>query len=443
MDFYEIAGTLRNRGRRFNPAVYFGSRSQVVKFLLSSLVLLTSFTYLPALGQIDSGKPVPRLEPEYALSDQSNSSAMGRIYKIEAAFFGHPYDKENLHQRLSRLENNVFGNASYDSLNDRLDRLERALGKGIPLKVENPKTAPVTKTKQVVQKDTPDKKFANLLNAAQADISLKRYHAAAEELMNAIQINPSSSIAFRQLGDVLVELKDNEGAQEAYKACFENDPFGENGKYAKTKMLSLSARRAKSKLGPHDSPETVTNTVGTMNRQVTDYTTRMRAEGQRNSDWKLYSGDLEINRIRRETDQWLLDARSYSNAGGLPFGGRSGGRGGYRYRGGGGGGGFNGYGGRDISDLGYLRSNWVRTDSRRQALNAQREAAERSRHFSESAANLKDQLSRPRKNGQPNLRSLGTNVYVRYYGDDNPSSGDDKIPEDPALELKAKPQSLK
>lgn len=408
----------------------------MVKFLLSSLVLLISFTYLPvpATAQISEGTPVPRLEPQYGIMDQSTNSAISRVFKIEAAFYGRPYDKDNLHQRLSRLENNVFGSTSYDSMNDRLDRLERALGKGIPLKVENPKTKPV-KTRPVVQKETPDKKFADLLNSAQADISLRRFHAAAETLMNAIQINPSSSLAFKQLGDVLVELKDLEGAIEAYKACFENDPFGENGKYAKTKMLSLSARRAKSKLGPNDGPDVVNNTVNTMNRQVTDYTQRMRREGERTAQWRIRSGDLEVNRIRRETDQWILDSRSYSTTGGLSFGGRGGARRG-------GGGRYNYGGGREISDLGRLRSNWVRTDSRRQSYAALREAAERSRHFTESAANLKDQLSRPRKKGGVNLRSLGTNVYVRYYGDETPSSPDDTIPEDPALELKAKPESL-
>ncbi len=416
------------------------------RFYLCSLLLLTNFAATPVEAQIANGTPIPRLQPEYAITDKSMSPALNRIYKIEVNFFGQAYDKDNMHQRISRLENNVFGSTSYDALNDRLERLERALGKGTQLKIENPKTSVTVKKSKSISpvKETPDKKFADLLNKAQAEISMKRYHAAAEELMNAIQMNPSSSLAFRQLGDVLVQLKDPEGAQEAYKACFENDPFGENGRYAKSKLLGLVFRTAKNKKSPQDTPPVINNTINTMNRQVTDYNGRMRADGIRNANWKLYSANLETNRIMRETNQWAMDARNgYGGGygGGLPFGQRGFNSLGWRSRGGGARSNDR-YNSREISNIGYIRSNWVRTDGRVQSYAALREAAERSRHFTESATNLKDQLARPPKKGQASLRALGTNVYVRYYGDETPSSPDDKIPEDPALELKATPEKL-
>lgn len=371
---------------------------------------------------------MPRLQPEYGIIDQSQNSALSRIYKIEAAFFGRPYDKDNMHQRINRLEINVFGNSSYDALSDRLDRIERALGREPKLKIENPPAARAKiKAQSTPVKDSLDKKFADLLNQAQANISLRRFHAAAEDLMNAIQINPSSSLAFRQLGDVLVELKDSEGALESYKACFENDPFGENGKYAKAKLLLLSGRNAKSKIAPQDTEPVVQNTIKTVNRQVQDYANRMQYEARRNS-----------MRISREPALGFpggfvpaYDTQGYPRRG---RGGMGGGRGGY---------GGGGYGTGELSDLNYLRSNYARSDVQVRAMKAQREATQKAAHVAESATNLKDQLLRPHKKGGARLRALGTNVYVRYYGDETPSSTDEKIPEDPAIELKAKPEQLK
>lgn len=381
-----------------------------------------------------------RLQPEYGILDQSKNSALSRIFKIEAAFFGRGYDKEDLQQRVNRLENNVFGSVSYDALNDRLTRLERALGKEQQLKIENPRTQKQTVKIQPAAKMSPDKKFADFLNRAQADISLRRFHAAAEELMNAIQINPSSSLAFKQLGDVLFELKDPEGALEAYKACFENDPFGENGKYAKAKLLSLSASNARRNTAPQDTQPVVENTVNTMNRQVRDYTARMQYESMRNSARISREAAFTMNQRNFpgyqniSADQYLRRARQGLGGGGFAGGFAGVGRGGST--------GFNNYP-PEISNLNYLRNSWARTDSRVRAMAAQREAAQKATYVAESAANLKEQLLRPHKKGEARLRALGTNVYVRYYGDDTPSSSDEVVPEDPALELKAKQQQLK
>ncbi|MCW5823808.1 MAG: hypothetical protein KIT34_13465 [Cyanobacteria bacterium TGS_CYA1] len=409
----------------------------MVKISLCSLLLLASCIQLPCQAlNPDGTAPVQRLQPEFGIIDQSQNSALSRIYKIEAAFFGRPYEKENLNQRVNRLENNVFGSVSYDALNDRLTRLERSLGREPQLKIENPRAPKQIAKVQPQAKVTPDKKFADFLNSAQADISLKRFHAAAEELMNAIQINPSSSLAFRQLGDVLVELKDRDGAIESYKACFENDPFGENGKYAKTKLLSLSASNARSKTAPQDTQPVVENTINTVNRQVRDYRTRVQNEGMRISARIARESAYRFNRDNmpayglNNADYYLRRAQRGLGGAGLGGGGGRGGRNGFAYPG-------------EISDLNYMRSNWARTDSRVRAMAVQREAAQRAAYVAESATNLKDQLLRPAKKGGARLRALGTNVYVRYYGDETPSSTDEKVPEDPALELRAKQQQLK
>lgn len=40
--------------------------------------------------------------------------------------------------------------------------------------------------------------------------------------------------------------------------------------------------------------------------------------------------------------------------------------------------------------------------------------------------------------GDAKLKALGTNLYVRYYGDDTPSYDLPPVPEDPIQELRAK-----
>ncbi|NJL73100.1 MAG: SDR family NAD(P)-dependent oxidoreductase, partial [Candidatus Competibacteraceae bacterium] len=45
----------------------------------------------------------------------------------------------------------------------------------------------------------------------------------AQRTMESIKLNPRFPDAYAYMGDVLLKLKDREGAKEAYKACFEVD----------------------------------------------------------------------------------------------------------------------------------------------------------------------------------------------------------------------------
>lgn len=357
---------------------------------------------------------------------QVSNAASSRIGKMETSFYGRAYDQDDLNKRISRLENNVFGNSSFDSTDDRLDRLERAIGKASPQKIENVKPAAQRKTSELTAGQDVNQKFANLLTRAQANISLKRFNAAADELMNAVELNPKSSLAFRQLGDVLVQLKDLEGAQEAYKACVDIDSSGENGKYAKLKLQALFSRAngfrpPVSRIAPV-SPK---DTLSTIDSQMNEYKAKMNNQGLQEANWKIQSTRRETQRIEQDTQQWLQDSRTYSTSGGLPFGSsrsgtsrgcasssstinsRSSSRNG-------------------IIEQGRLRSNFVNSDGQNQSANALFEASERARHFDESANNLKDQLGKKKMKGDAELQQFGTNVYVRNYGSGSASSRDQK-----------------
>jgi hypothetical protein len=113
---------------------------------------------------------------------------------------------------------------------------------------------------------------------------------------------------------------------------------------------------------------------------------------------------------------------------------------------GGGYGGYGGGGGRrrgEISNLGRLQSNFIRTDAIVQGNYARAEAARKSAFVQEAAANLKDQLLRPGVlKDDAHLKALGTSLYCRYYGDDTPSIDEPPVPEDPIQELKARAMGL-
>lgn len=398
-------------------------------YRFSMLLLAVSFQS-QVYAQVPKGSSAALLDSGNTVSTEKDNSAASRLKKLEIQFFGRSYDQEDLYKRLSRLENSVFGGASFDSVHDRLDRIELVLGKGQSPKIENSRRVAQYRPATTQVKQSSDQKFADLLNRAQANISLKKYQVAADELMSAVQINPTSSLAFRQLGDVLVELRDIEGAQEAYKACFEEDQFGENGKYAKSKLLALFPRVPSRRRSAPSTPVKPQNVLGTIDSQINEYTNKVNKEGQQGAVWRAKASGREIDKIQQDTEQWLQDAQTYSTSGGMPFGSRRGGTRGSGVWTGRGASSVSSSGSsrvkNDINDVGRTRTNFVNADGQIQSENALNEASERSRHFTESAKNLKDQLSQKGKKGDVNLKPVGTNVYIRYYGNDSSNSKESK-----------------
>ncbi|MCW5821389.1 MAG: hypothetical protein KIT34_01220 [Cyanobacteria bacterium TGS_CYA1] len=371
------------------------------------------------------------LSLQFPVVAQSPDSAVSRINKMETSFYGRAHDQDDLNKRISRLENNIFGKSSFDSTHDRLDRLERAIGNENSYKIENTRPASQIKTSGLSAGPNANQKFANLLTKAQADISLKRFNSAADELMDAVEMNPKSSLAFRQLGDVLVELKDFEGAQEAYKACMDIDQSGENGKYAKLKLQAFFARTNRFRAPvSRVVPTTPKNTLSTIDSQINEYKEKMDKEGQKGAAWKTQSTIRETQRINEDTQQWLRDSQTYSTSGGLPFGSsrRGSSRGGSTWSSTSSSSTSNSRSSsrNGIIEQGRLRSNFVNADGQNQSTNALFEASERARHFDESANNLKDQLGKKKMKGDVELQQFGTNVYVRNYGSSSASKSDEK-----------------
>lgn len=344
---------------------------------------------------------------------------------LERRFYAKTYEGESAQKRLARLEISVFGELRQGRPeSDRLHDLNNAV-------LEKERAAltagAVGAAKLATRKPEGGKKKETYLTwyrKAGADIRLKRYHAAADELLEAIKLNPRFPNAYAYMGDVLLKLKDREGAKEAYKACFEVDPAGRYGRYGRAKLLGLAHQEAYQRTAPQDSPKVVERTINTINRQSNDLASRYQLEYHHSSLWK--------NTLASIAQRRLLEAANANHAA------RS--RGGQRQ--------LDYYGGRighgnEVSDMAMINGYWALSDFAVQSYRARAEAARKAALVAQSAADLKAQMLQPVSPGGPSLRALGTNLYVRYYGNENSSIVDPPAPDDPVVELAAQAKKLK
>ncbi len=425
-----------------------------------------------------SASPAPEQSRQAAV--EQDSGDIGRLTRMEMKYFGAENVSHCFSQRIDRLEAMIFGQATKNPLQSRINRLEQALGTAPTAMVDHsPSYKPTAKSSSSSTSSSPStspiasftpsfthsstapsstlkvQTFESLSQLAVDDYAAKRYHAAAEHLMQALQHNNKDARTYYRLGDVLTKLQDQDGAKEAYEAAFSVDPFGAIGSMAKQQLLSRAKTTAYQATAPQDTPIVVARTVNWLNRQSNDISARYNREGRDWQQWRGYMADIEAAKIRQETQLALanLNQNTYANnnwrgnaLGGNTLGANTlGGVYGYHtnarhYGYGGGYGATNAadqYDREEISNLGDIRANYVMTDGRVQGNRARQEAAEKAANVQESAANLKDLMLQPTKSGGAHLRALGTNLYVRYYGDETPSYDYPIVPDDPVEELRA------
>ncbi|MBU6453781.1 MAG: hypothetical protein KGS72_18520 [Cyanobacteria bacterium REEB67] len=404
---------------------------------------------LPAAPAGSSSGTAAIPEEAGTIVDNQPLTDLDRFALLEKRFFGHGYPNDTIEDRLFRMENLVFGSKTKAPLPDRIKKLEATLGSVTPTAntgalnpgetasvapsaTEAVSPAPVT---AVRAKDAP-KTFDSLYSQAMADFDASRFHAASEELEAAIQLNPNSAKAYSLLASTLLRLQDRDGAKEAMRACFQVDPFGPDGRNAKAMLLKMVNDDTVRATAPQDTPQVVDHTMRALSMQAADLSNRYRQDGDRWATYRRYLGGIEAEKIQNETNDYINGFR-----------GSGGGFGSYRSRyggyGGGGYGGMTAYDRQEISDMGRLRSNYVRTDSIVQGNKARTEAALKASYAQESAANLKDQLLKGKVlPDDAQLKALGTSLYCRYFGDETPSIDEPPVPDDPILELRAKALTL-
>lgn len=188
--------------------------------LALSLFLAAAVTQVGAQSRVE-GKTLAAL-PAAAATALSPAGEL-TADDLERRFYAKTYEGESTHKRLARLEISVFGELRQGrpeserlrDLNSAVQEKDRA----------SALAAAGAAAGGAVKPDSPKRKetYLTWYRKAGADIRLKRYHAAADELLESIKLNPRFPDAYAYMGDVLLKLKDREGAKEAYKACFEVD----------------------------------------------------------------------------------------------------------------------------------------------------------------------------------------------------------------------------
>ncbi len=358
-----------------------------------------------------------------ALASASASTRGEKLSTLEEHYFGHSFASEKEEKRLRRLEYLVFGqsNESKDS-NSRVANIEQIVSDLAQKKLDDQakalaaEKAAINAAKSAKAEKPVKLTFIKAYALAAQELRQKRYHAAADAYLKVISINPRYSPAYAYLGDILVKLKDYEGAKEAYRAGFEVDPFGQYGRYGKAKLMGLAKRDAYMRTQPQDSQLVVERTLKLINRQSNDLSSIHAAEGQRWSRWRTDLANIQLRRIAQESNTSVnyLSRRGYQ-----------------------------GYDDREQSNLANLRNNYVRNDAAVQATKIRAEAARKAAFVAQSAADLKAQMMQPVRPGNARLRALGTNLYVRYYGSDTPSWNDGPVADDAPVELAAKAHKLR
>jgi tetratricopeptide (TPR) repeat protein len=351
----------------------------------------------------DSTRPVDERTAAAAAnpreSEHNTTAADDPLSVLEQRFFTQTYAKDPPTARLNRLEQLVFGEAKSGDLHDRVMRLVSAVNK----------SAPQPGASNIAAKDhTPEASAKNhhptaaaLVNEGRNEYMQKAFHAAEESFGQAVGLQPANQDAHYWLGMAKLRLLDYEGAQQELRLAFQLNPFSDEGKECRARLLDVAATIEKLQLAPVDSPKVVRQTMAIMSRQAASLQAQKFKDAQAAANFRVHLANLEAGR------------RGYV-------------------------GGVQGWApGADMSNRSYMNVHHLLADGRVQALHAHRDGVQRARHIQESQNDLLHLLSEHPRPGQPQLRALGTNLYVRYYGKDSEDGTTSIPPSDPPLKATA------
>jgi hypothetical protein len=234
----------------------------------------------------------------------------------------------------------------------------------------------------------------DFLNQGMEAFNEKRYYAAEDLFNKSIQQNPNNQSVYYFLGKTLECLYDSKSAKEAYQTCFRLNPFSIQGKYAKQAVTTLSGQIEASNHVPSDTPEQTAKTIKLINSQTADAKQRWGAIGNANAAWSITKTNNELSRLGYQN---RIDMAAAQNANRY---GRT-------------------YNMGDISNPYAIRTSYIRSDGQVQANLAKAEAAKAQADLQTSANNLEYLLADKKKDGEAKLRAFGTNLYTRYYGDED------------------------
>ncbi|HEY9677964.1 MAG TPA: hypothetical protein V6C76_08135 [Drouetiella sp.] len=253
----------------------------------------------------------------------------------------------------------------------------------------------------------------SLVEEGKANFRLKRYYAAEDCFNRAAAADPSNQLIRYLIGQTLEQLYDSKAAKVAYMDCYRINPFNNYGEAAKKALTDLNSRMEAQAHQPADTIEQTQQTIDMIHRQSNQMQRINIRYGQAQANWAT---DIGNRAAARYGDYNRYNYRDVRNGRTL-----------YNYD-------------DEYSTRGQIRSSWARSDAAVQALNHQAMATQKAREIANSAANLESLLAEKKVDGEAKLRALGTNLFVRYYGN---SDHEDPLPsDDPPIELRATEQKL-
>lgn len=236
-----------------------------------------------------------------------------------------------------------------------------------------------------------------------------RYNAAQTLFEDAIMSKPMDARAHFYLAKTRLKLRDAEGARQEFKNAFKVDPFGPYGERSKSHLLDCATEVGQQQAAPIDPKAIVQKTIEQISRQSrTGIGANMDRALKQEETRQRGPGMEDIVQQPRELPMPKFRKNSRNN---IPVV-------------------------RDPGDMTRRRA--LRQGQQLLSLRERAESGRRALALQESANSLSRLLAERPVDGKPKLRAFGTNLYVRYYGKEDPY--DQPAPVDPLLELRAQPK---
>ncbi|MDR3612004.1 MAG: hypothetical protein P4L53_00460 [Candidatus Obscuribacterales bacterium] len=316
------------------------------------------------------------------LKEKSQNGAASNVSvdSVENKCFSRTFAKENMEQRVARLEQFVFGKIANGTttITTRLEKIAKIVDPQATVTSPDESSSQSAQNSDQIlsgQSSAALKQTESLIAVINHGIdhyNVHDYQRAEDDFEQCCAMAPDMARVHSYLAITKLQENERPAALEEFRTTYAIDPFGTYGRYAKLCLLKLAGDEEIRKRGPVDSDEVLQSSLDKINKQ---------------------SAGL-INFHNRESSRTPQ----------LPFG------------------------------TGFA--------AQIQATSAKNNTVLQNAFTQESANNLKHLMGLKAKPGDAHLRAWGTNLNTRYYGSDTYLYAPYYIPREYPVELKAQQQTL-
>ena len=174
-----------------------------------------------------------------------------------------------------RLEQFVFGKNMTGEFAARLQRLRKALNMSDPTASTSPE-----KKDSVKAQPTKEPSLIEVMNHGIDNYNLHKYHIAEDDFEECCAMAPGVARVFSYLAITKMQINQRQAAIDAFRSCYELDPFGTYGRYAKGCLLVLAGDEAIRKRSPFDSSKVLDSALGSINKDASKETVRHGSDAE-------------------------------------------------------------------------------------------------------------------------------------------------------------------